>query len=64
MQHFLEHLKDRKIKTNSCHNRKWLMGTISRKMHEKICLQEMKDINIVENVITIKSTMKEVNESD
>ncbi len=61
MKHFLEHLKDRNYQNRTVaiiENGSWApsAGKCMKNM-----LQEMKDINIVENVITIKSTMKEEN---
>ena len=61
MRHFLEHLKDRNYQNRTVaiiENGSWApsAGKCMKNM-----LQEMKDINIIENVITIKSTMKEEN---
>ena len=61
MQHFLEHLKDRNYQNRTVaiiENGSWApsAGKCMKNM-----LQGMKDMNIIENVVTIKSTMKEEN---
>lgn len=61
MQHFLEHLKDRNYQNRTVaiiENGSWApsAGKCMKNM-----LQGMKDINVLENVVTIKSTMKEEN---
>ena len=61
MQRFLEHLKDRNYQNRTVaiiENGSWApsAGKCMKNM-----LQGMKDINVLENVVTIKSTMKEEN---